>query len=134
MTQLPIYTGPAFNSETAAAAAIEKDVDADSLADFATGEFIKKTKSLCPVCLKKIDASVYERDDAVYMDKECAEHGRYSALLASERRHYYVVDPDVESLACCCGPTQHCGDQVENHSCNMLLEICLLYTSPSPRD
>ena len=117
MTQLPIY--PSLPTSTAPPVAL----DESKLVGFGTGEFIKKTKSLCPVCLQKIEANVYERNGAVYMDKECEEHGQYCSLLASERRHYYVADPNVESLACCCGPGQHCGDQVENHSCNMLLEI-----------
>ena len=117
MTALPIYQAPQ------AGVASPKEDDYVELVDFGQGEHIKQTTSLCPVCIKKIDANVYQRGDAVFMDKECAEHGKYSALLASERRHYYVADPEVESLACCCGPTQHCGDQVENHSCNMLLEI-----------
>jgi len=119
MTQLPIYPTPVADPNGPS----DHDVSVENLAAFGTGELIKQTLSLCPVCLTKIDASVYERNGAVYMDKECREHGRYSALLASERRHYYVADPNVESLASCCGPGQHCGDQVENHSCNMLLEI-----------
>ena len=57
------------------------------------------------------------------MLKTCPQHGDFSALLASDVRHYYVADPAVEQVACCCGPSQHCGDQVENHSCNMLIEI-----------
>ena len=57
------------------------------------------------------------------MDKQCEIHGKYSALLASDRRHYYVADPNVEPLVSCCGLGHHCGDQVANHSCNMLLEI-----------
>ena len=104
MTQLPIYTPPSGNQPTAAT---PNGIEGDALADFGVGDFIKKTTSLCPVCLQKIDASVYERNGAVYMDKACDEHGRYSAMLASERRHYYVADPNVESLACCCGPGQH---------------------------
>ena len=120
MTQLPIYIPP---SEKQIATTVSSGMAEGDLVDFGKGEFIKKTTSLCPVCLKKIDASVFERSGAVYMDKECDEHGRYSAMLASERRHYYVADPNVESLVSCCGPGQHCGDQVENHSCNMLLEI-----------
>ena len=126
MTQLPIYTptDQAGQASTAASGLTANGVsDQELLKDFGTGEHIKDTKSLCPVCLNKIDASVFERNGAVYMDKECEEHGRYSALLASERRHYYVADPNVESMVSCCGPGQHCGDQTENHSCNMLLEI-----------
>ena len=117
MTALPIYQAPQGGAPS------PKEDDYVELVDYGKGEHIKQTTSLCPVCVEKIEANVYQRGDAVFMDKECAEHGRYSALLASERRHYYVADPEVESLACCCGPSQHCGDQVENHSCNMLIEI-----------
>ncbi|MDB2685727.1 radical SAM protein [Mariniblastus sp.] len=115
MTQLPIYS-PTSTSPQAV-------VDEVAIENFGTGEHIKDTTSICPVCLAKIPAKVFDRDGSVYMDKTCSDHGDYSALLASERKHYYVVDPNVESLACCCGPSQHCGDQVENHSCNMLIEI-----------
>ena len=116
MTQLPIYQ-PHLDSTAVPVA------DPALLVDFGTGDFIKATKSLCPVCLNKIEANVYERGGAVYMDKTCEEHGQYSARIASERRHYYVADPNVESMVSCCGPGQHCGDQTENHSCNMLIEI-----------
>lgn len=126
MSQLPIYTPP-VQTNTANVSGEGFDSSAESeevgLEDFGTGELIKQTTSLCPICLAKIDATVYHRNGAVYMDKQCLDHGRYSALLASERRHYYVTDPNVETMASCCGPGQHCGDQVENHSCNMLLEI-----------
>jgi uncharacterized radical SAM superfamily Fe-S cluster-containing enzyme len=116
MTQLPIYQPQLDKAPTPV-------TDPAELADFGSGDFIKSTKSLCPVCLNKIQANVYERGGSVYMDKACQEHGQYSARIASERRHYYVSDPNVESLVSCCGPGQHCGDQTENHSCNMLLEI-----------
>ena len=121
MTQLPIYPSP--RGGTAAVSQDKPVEDPDDLLNFGTGEEIKKTRSLCPECLEKVDATVYDRDGAVYMDKRCEKHGKYSALLASDRRHYYVADPNVESLVSCCGPGQHCGDQVANHSCNMLLEI-----------
>ena len=87
MTQLPIYTptdqaGPASSMSNGLSAGGVSDQEL--LKDFGTGDHIKDTKSLCPVCLDKIDASVFERDGAVYMDKECAHHGRYSA---GQRRH-----------------------------------------------
>ena len=97
--------------------------DAQPDAAYATGKEIKTTTSLCPECLNKIPGTVYERDGRVILDKECPDHGRYSALLSSDLRHYYVADEEIEAVACCCGPSQHCGDQVENHSCNMLIEI-----------
>ena len=91
--------------------------------DFEYDRQIKTTTSICPECLRKIDAEVVEKASRVYMLKTCDEHGDFSALLASDVRHYYVADPNIEEVACCCGPNQHCGDQVENHSCNMLIEI-----------
>ncbi len=114
MSLLPIYPGGSPPAEASFEPASP---------DFGKGWHLKSTTSLCPHCLAKVPADVYERDDRVYMDKECPEHGRFTALLASNKSHYYVADPEVESLVCCCGPTQHCGDQVENHSCNMLIEI-----------
>ncbi len=123
MTQLPIYKPPVVDDFASMSSEVSGDTNDSALVDYGVGQFIKSTTSICPVCLVKVDASVYERHGAVYMDKQCQQHGRYSAMLASERRHYYVADPEIESVACCCGPNQHCGDQVANHSCNMLLEI-----------
>ena len=84
-----------------------------SRADFTFDRVIKTTTSICPECLEKIPAEVVEKDNRVFMLKTCEQHGDYSALLASDVRHYYVADPAVEQVACCCGPSQHCGDQVE---------------------
>jgi len=92
-------------------------------ADFGRGQRVKTTTSLCPTCLARISADVFERDGEVWMDKECPDHGPFSALLASDARHYYVADPNVSSSGSCCGSGGHCGDQVANHSCNMLIEI-----------
>jgi len=91
--------------------------------EFGTGLHIKTTTSLCPTCLARISADVFERDSEIWMDKTCAEHGRFSALLASDARHYYAADPNARSLGSCCGSGGHCGDQTANHSCNMLIEI-----------
>ena len=40
-------------------------------------ETISKTKSLCPECLKILDAEVYIEDNQVYIEKECPEHGTF---------------------------------------------------------
>jgi len=92
---VPIYSGPATQTAELPAQPVSDDA-ADPT--FGTGELIKTTTSICPECLEKIDATVYERKSAVYMDKECATHGRFTARLASERRHYYVADPNIESM------------------------------------
>jgi uncharacterized radical SAM superfamily Fe-S cluster-containing enzyme len=91
--------------------------------DFGQGRPIKTTTSLCPVCLARIPADVRERDGQVWMDKTCPAHGPFTALLASDVRHYYQADPRLEGLGACCGPGRHCGDQLANHSCVLLIEI-----------
>lgn len=91
--------------------------------NFGSGELVKETISICPDCLAKIPAFVWKRGEQVFMEKTCEQHGDFAALLASDARHYYVADEEIEQVACCCGPSQHCGDQVANHSCNMLIEI-----------
>jgi uncharacterized radical SAM superfamily Fe-S cluster-containing enzyme len=98
-------------------------LELSSPAGFGDGRRIKTTTSLCPTCLARIAADVFERDSEIWMDKVCPEHGRFSTLLASDARHYYAADPTVSSLGSCCGSGGHCGDQTANHSCNMLLEI-----------
>jgi uncharacterized radical SAM superfamily Fe-S cluster-containing enzyme len=93
------------------------------LTEYGQGRLVKRTQSLCPACLSRIDASVHERSGKIWMDKACVEHGRYSALLSSDVQHYYQFDARLEGVGSCCGPGQHCGDQTANHSCNMLIEI-----------
>jgi uncharacterized radical SAM superfamily Fe-S cluster-containing enzyme len=37
-----------------------------------------KTKSICPVCQKKIDATLSKKDDKVVMNKHCKDHGDFT--------------------------------------------------------
>lgn len=87
------------------------------------GRLVKTTISLCPECLRKLPANVVEREGAIWMDKECPRHGSFNALLASDARHYYSAQPQLESLGTCCSSGRHCGDQVVNTSCVLLVEI-----------
>lgn len=41
---------------------------------------LRKTQSLCPDCLKILDAEVFERDGKVWIRKTCPEHGEYDDL------------------------------------------------------
>ncbi len=93
------------------------------LTEFGAGTLLKQTTSLCPECLVRVPADVRARGQQVWMDKVCPEHGPFSALLASDVAHYYQHDAKLDAVGSCCGPGQHCGDQVANHSCNMLIEI-----------
>ena len=40
-----------------------------------------RTKSVCPLCLRLLDAQKRAEKDGVYLDKTCPEHGAFSALI-----------------------------------------------------
>lgn len=46
------------------------------------------TLSLCPECLKRIDAKIVFEDEKVYMLKRCPEHGRSKVLIADDIAYY----------------------------------------------
>jgi uncharacterized radical SAM superfamily Fe-S cluster-containing enzyme len=49
---------------------------------------IKSTKSLCPECLKVLDATIYEDGGKVYIKKTCQEHGDFEELYWSDYDQY----------------------------------------------
>ena len=46
------------------------------------------TRSLCPTCLRVIDGQVYLRDNKVYLQKRCLEHGDFEALIFGDAQLY----------------------------------------------
>ena len=46
------------------------------------------TLSLCPECLKRIDAKIVFENDKVYMLKRCPEHGKSKVLIADDIPYY----------------------------------------------
>jgi len=51
-------------------------------------QVIKQTKSLCPECLKVLDATILEEDNKVYIEKECPEHGKFREIYWSDYEQY----------------------------------------------
>jgi uncharacterized radical SAM superfamily Fe-S cluster-containing enzyme len=49
---------------------------------------IKPTRSICPECLKAIDATIYEDNGKVFMKKSCPEHGAFNELYWSDYDQY----------------------------------------------
>ena len=52
---------------------------------------IRKTESLCPVCLKKIDASIIEENGNIYLLKRCPVHGRCRTVVWRENVENYLA-------------------------------------------
>ncbi|APH38706.1 tetraether lipid synthase Tes [Methanohalophilus halophilus] len=46
------------------------------------------TKSVCPECKEVIEASIFENNDRVLMEKECPEHGKFEEVYWSDANLY----------------------------------------------
>jgi hypothetical protein len=91
------------------------------------------TLSLCPVCLKRVDAKIVFENDNVYMLKNCSEHGFQKVLIATDIEYYKNIRnynkpsemPLKFNTKTHYGCPYDCGLCVdhEQHSCLTVLEI-----------
>jgi 7,8-dihydro-6-hydroxymethylpterin dimethyltransferase len=51
-------------------------------------QYIESTISLCPSCLKRIDAKIILRDDKIFVLKYCQEHGEQEEILEENAQYY----------------------------------------------
>lgn len=109
------------------------------------------TTSLCPECLKRIDAKIIIQNDNVYMTKTCSEHGSFKMKLANDIDYYKNIRnynkasdmPLIFNTEIKKGCPYDCGlcSDHEQHSCLSVIEItdkCNLtcptcYASSSPK-
>ena len=114
---------------------------------------IKNTTSLCPICLKPLDAEVYEEDGKVWIKKECPEHGEFNNTYWSDAELYDRIDqydslakdlenPMVDKVAKC---PANCGICSEHESytvlglidvtnrCNLKCPICFANAATSKK-
>ncbi|MFH1415719.1 MAG: radical SAM protein [Elusimicrobiota bacterium] len=55
----------------------------------------EKTKSICPECFGEIEGRVLEKDNSVYLEKECRVHGKFSIVVEKNPDFYMkVMNPD----------------------------------------
>lgn len=54
-------------------------------------KIIRKTKSVCPVCIENLDADIIEEDNIAYMLKNCSKHGKFKILLSEDSQFYKEV-------------------------------------------
>jgi len=96
-------------------------------------DVIEETRSLCPVCLDPIRAKLVTDGSSVYVDKVCAAHGRFLALISSDAERYLAssklphkitpfAKPATESKNGC---PLDCGlcPAHKQHTCLAILEI-----------
>ena len=51
-------------------------------------QVIKSTRSICPECLKALEATIYEEDGKVFIKKTCPDHGAFQELYWSDYEQY----------------------------------------------
>jgi uncharacterized radical SAM superfamily Fe-S cluster-containing enzyme len=72
---------------------------------------IRTTKSICPVCYRTVDATVYEENGGVWMEKHCAEHGTFTDLCWSDYKLYQKFEARNIAAAdsrCTTEPNEDC--------------------------
>ena len=92
-----------------------------------------RTRSLCPACSRKVDACVLEKEGAVFLEKQCPQHGASYALISSDASWYrdslHFVKPrtrprtlGVDTFTSC---PESCGLCPEHgqHTCLPVIEI-----------
>ncbi|WDP91723.1 MAG: radical SAM protein [Desulfobacter sp.] len=95
-------------------------------------EILHHTESLCPVCFKRIPARHLGNRDAVFLEKECPDHGRFSTLFWEGRQSYenwirpklpiqkrFTMTPEDLGCPFDCGL---CPDH-RQHTCTAVLEV-----------
>lgn len=91
------------------------------------------TLSLCPECLKRIDAKIVFENDKVYMLKRCPEHGNSKVLIADDIAYYKNIrnynkpseTPYTFNTKTHYGCPYDCGlcPDHEQHSCLTVIEV-----------
>src|SRR3989344_2339352 len=95
-------------------------------------QFIESTISLCPKCLKRVDAKIIEKNNSIYLLKFCKEHGEQLELL-EEDSEYYLKRREFDKPGTKCetqteikiGCPFDCGlcPSHDQHTCIGLIEV-----------
>ncbi|MFH1402815.1 MAG: radical SAM protein [Candidatus Altiarchaeota archaeon] len=81
-----------------------------------------KSRSLCPICLKEIDASIIQDDGRVFISRECAAHGLFVDPHLYEDPVIYKALSNMD-----CGGDDVLPDTLVFHTtpaCNMDCQFC----------
>lgn len=106
---------------------------------------IRKTYSLCPVCLKRVHARLIRQDENWYLKKSCPEHGSFHTVIwrgsAPDLKNWGSYRPPEEaeaSMPDCPNDCGLCGKHLQNtccvlvevtHRCNLSCPVCFAESS-----
>jgi uncharacterized radical SAM superfamily Fe-S cluster-containing enzyme len=110
------------------------------------GAFLNYTRSICPRCRKVIDTHVVLRNDKIFFQKRCPEHGSFDVEISNDAAYYvkslnytkpglkpFAISTKVEHgcpLDCglCEDHLQHtCSPIIEiNDKCDLTCPVCIV--------
>jgi len=114
----------------------------------ASSRFIKRTRSLCPQCLEKIEATLEEREGKVLIVKDCPNHGHFEDVYWSDYEMFKrferygrvgkgVLNPRTQTVRGCPYDCGLCPNHKSHtvlaiidvtNACNLQCSICFAYT------
>ena len=113
---------------------------------------VYKTQSLCPVCLKRIDAKIFAQGENYYMEKNCPSHGIFKTIVwkGSIPMEKWIINKERANIknplseiqkgcpfdcGLCSEHRQHtCTALIEvNQNCNLHCSFCFADSNPSKR-
>ncbi len=114
---------------------------------------IKNTKSLCPICLKVVDAEVYEDKGKILIKKTCSDHGEFintywsNSEIYNKAENYDKVGNGIENPQTIADTDcpNNCGicDEHESHTvlglidvtnrCNLKCPVCFANAAVSKK-
>ncbi|MCD6209843.1 MAG: radical SAM protein [Methanophagales archaeon] len=92
------------------------------------------TKSICPVCHRVIDARLYEDGGAVYIAKNCPEHGHFKDLYWSDYplyKRFKAQDVRIRNVRVVSVESKSESEPGQNASCPFACGLCPSHESPT---
>ena len=95
-------------------------------------KLINETQSICPICLKTVDAQIVEKNDNIYLTKICEEHGSFETVVWREKPEYEnwirpktPAYPEVPYTKVLNGCPHDCGlcSEHRQYTCTVLMEV-----------
>lgn len=93
---------------------------------------IYKTQSLCPICMKKIEAWIYSERDNCFIKKHCPDHGEFKTRIWKgktsiekwmiKQEKPYIKNPSTQTSLGCPFDCGLCGEHRQN-TCTALIEV-----------
>ncbi len=96
-------------------------------------DVIRKTSSICPICMDEVDAFVVKKDGAAYLEKTCPRHGKFSILISENAREYQELNDSYFGAVPERLPQREYYLHV-TEKCNMACPMCFLDFNKNTRE